>query len=54
MNKLSDAVLVDLVMRAKFNKPKNWKTSEWDRMVDAVAYAMRQPLPDLPLTPERL
>ncbi len=54
MNKLTDAILTDLVLRAKLNKPKDWKTSEWDRMVDAVVYAMSQPMPRLPLTPERL
>jgi hypothetical protein len=41
---ITDTVLEELVYRAKINKPSNdWKTSEWDRMVDLVAEAMREP-----------
>lgn len=41
---LPKAMLAELVYRAKINKPSNdWKTSEWDRVVDLVVEAMRQP-----------
>ncbi|MBA2690061.1 MAG: hypothetical protein H0U63_04595 [Burkholderiales bacterium] len=40
----SVTVLVDeLAYRAKLNKPSNqWKTSEWDSVVDQVALAMKR------------
>lgn len=48
---LTDAVLAELTARAKLNKPSSqWKTAEWDRAVDAVVLAMKQPLPNERLT----
>lgn len=45
----TDLLLGELVHRAKLNKPSNdWKTSEWDRMVDLVVIAMKKPPPDVP------
>lgn len=45
----TDTLLAELVYRAKLNKPSNdWKTAEWDRVVDAVAAAMKKPPPELP------
>lgn len=36
------AVVDELAYRAKLNKPSDWRTTEWDRIVELVAIAMRE------------
>lgn len=43
------ALVDELAYNAKLNKPDNtWVTSEWDRVVDLVADAMKAKRQDIP------